>query len=93
MKDSRTVIRESLAKLADDLDQFEHTTHGCGGPFTVEAIGTALAEAYKRSDSFTISELSQQIRGFLKTGIRPGFKEDVVKVLGDHHETLKRLND
>ena len=61
----RVVIRLALALLGRHLSDFEQTTHGCLGPFSMASICDRLEECYREPSAFTISSLSQHIRGFL----------------------------
>lgn len=61
----RQVIRDALVSLSENLGQFEQTTHGCMGPFNIEALAEALVGAYKVPGAFSISELAQHIDGFV----------------------------
>lgn len=64
----RAVIREHLAKMADELGRFEQTTHGrirLAGD-DIEQVGDELANCYSDPTAFRISELSQSIRSLLK---------------------------
>lgn len=62
----RPLIRQLLSELEDKLSGFEQTTHGCLGPFTIDAIGECLAAAYRTPSAYHISNLAQEISGFLK---------------------------
>jgi hypothetical protein len=65
MKTPREVIVNALSQLADDLGQFEQTTHGSTGPFNFIRLGDSLAAAYRKPDSYFVSDLSQMCRGIL----------------------------
>ena len=60
-------IRNALLALADKLGDYEQTTHGYIGGEYIESVAQALVEAYRDPRAYTISELSQCIRGFFKT--------------------------
>lgn len=56
----REIIRRKLNELADELGQFEQTTHGS----IVTPLGNAFEKCYEKPSAFTISELAQQCRRF-----------------------------
>lgn len=62
----RQYIRDKLKELAELLDHHEQTTHGCLGPFNIEAVASALEDCYRDPKAYTISTLAQHIRGLLK---------------------------
>jgi hypothetical protein len=66
MKTPREVIINALSQLAEDLGQFEQTTHGAGGPFNFIRLGDALAAAYREPNSYYVSDLSQMCSGIVK---------------------------
>ncbi len=62
----REAILQALTRLADDLGQFEQTTHGSTGPFNFIRLGDELAFAFRQPDAYSISCLSQMCRGIVK---------------------------
>ena len=66
MKTAREVIINALSQLADDLGQFEQTSHGSTGPFNFIRLGAELAAAYRTPDAYYVSCLSQMCRGIVK---------------------------
>jgi hypothetical protein len=68
----RQAIRESLAALAEKLDEFEQTTHGhipVGAP--IESVGRDLVDAFNDPRPYTTSNLAQSIRALLAEGGSP----------------------
>lgn len=63
---ARKVIRDALAKLSNELGEFEQTTHGVIGQFTIENVASKLAVCYERPTAYSISNLSQYIDGLLR---------------------------
>lgn len=63
---ARKVIRDALAELSKNLGRFEHATHGCLGPFNIEAAARTLVDCYNNPSDYTISDLAQHIDGFVK---------------------------
>ncbi len=66
MSTPREVIMNALARLADDLGQFEQTTHGSTGPFNFIRLGDSLADAYRTPDAYFVSDLAQMCRGIVR---------------------------
>lgn len=62
----RKVIREAMAKVAEELGNFEQTTHGILGDGTVYSVAGALARCYEDPRAYTISDLNQLIDQFVK---------------------------
>jgi hypothetical protein len=60
---ARKNLRDALANLANELGEFEQTTHGMLGPFDIESVARHLVECYERPTAYSISSLSQVIRG------------------------------
>lgn len=63
----RAVILKHLAALAEDLGEFEQTTHGqvVFGP-VMKMVSVYLDECYKEPTAYNISNLSQGIRQMVK---------------------------
>ena len=61
----RQDIYTTLHDLERRLANYEQTTQGVMGPFTIEAVADDLEECFDSPTSCTISRLAQQIRGFL----------------------------
>ena len=62
----RGVILANLERLADDLGQFEQTTHGAMLTGRIEDVSRELADAFREPTAFNVSNLSQAIRGMVK---------------------------
>lgn len=62
---SLKVIRDALAALESDLGEFEQTTHGYWGRFDIESVASEMVKCHQQPSAFTISNLSQAIRGFV----------------------------
>lgn len=63
----REIIHKHLRALVADLDDFDQTTHGLLAPGTLESVNVGLLQCYRKPDSYTISDLAQRIRAFLRT--------------------------
>jgi len=61
----RQVIRDSMAKLAVELEEFTHTTHGVLSGGKMDSVGSALVECYEQPSAYTISTLYQVIEQLL----------------------------
>lgn len=59
-------IHARLHELVEDLKAFEQTTHGRLGGDTIGEVGRELAECVLKPNAYTISNLSQSIRAYLR---------------------------
>jgi len=64
---SRKVIRDGLRRLADDLGQFEMTTHGhIFLRASIETVLANLAKAYNEPDAYHRSNFAQELDALIK---------------------------
>jgi hypothetical protein len=61
----RQVIRDAMAKLAEELGNFEQTTHCVIGDGSIRSVADALRDCYDDPRAYTISDLNQLIDQFL----------------------------
>lgn len=62
----RQDIRNALLELHAQLGEYEQTTHGCLGPFTMAGVAASLEECYREPSAYTISDLAQKIAGLIR---------------------------
>lgn len=61
----RGIVKQWLIKLDEELAQFDQTTHGLIGSFTIESVLHYIAKMYNDPSAYTISSASQAIHAFL----------------------------
>lgn len=60
------MIRKHLGNLLSDLDELAQTTHGLLADGDAWSVSESIADCYLDPSPFTVSELAQTIRQFIK---------------------------